>query len=558
METNLYVLIAVGLGSSVVTYGITYLLHKRKVDEYSNLQEAIQSTGQILDCLKQDRVTLHQQVATQTKQAEETLIELKTRVEEKKASVDSQLMDLNKLESEAAEKQKELTTTLRQAEEAASQKRSALIASVRQTEEALEQKKRELEEVEQRTNDLVALEARASDIAASLKEDTTKRDALREELEALEDNLQDLKSELDLYTRIEDFVGFGIFETPEYLHEMPERYEAEIRRVRERQRELIMNGEAVELAEDIEINGSSKTGSAVLSGQAKLILRAFNIECDILIEKLNPGNFDRTLERIEKVAEGLEKTSVSLATGITLPFIDLKFEECRLVYEYKLKKAEKDEEQRLIREQMREEQKAIREYQKAIADAEKEERIYRDLLEKARQKLQTVHQDEKGELEARILVLEVQLKEAEAKEERAKSMAEQTRRGHVYVISNIGSFGEEVYKIGLTRRLDPLDRIRELGDASVPFLFDVHAIIFSEDAPALEAALHQRFHHARVNAVNRRKEFFNVSLDEIRSAALELAGDEIDFRTTVAADEYYETRRLKGDAYDLHRCMGNH
>lgn len=551
METNLYVLIAVGLGSSVVTYGITYLLHKRKVDEYSNLQEAIQSTGQILDGLKQDRETLHQQVATQRKQAEETLMELKTHVEEKKASVDSQLRDLNKLESEAAEKQKELTTTLRQAEEAASQKRSALITAVRQTEEALEQKKRELQEVEQRTNDLVALEARASDIASSLKEDTTKRDVLREELEALEDNLQDLKSELDLYTRIEDFVGFGIFETPEYLHEMPERYEAEIRRVRERQRELIMNGEAVELAEDIEINGSSKTGSAVLSGQAKLILRAFNIECDILIEKLNPGNFDRTLERIEKVAEGLEKTSVSLATGITLPFIDLKFEECRLVYEYKLKKAEKDEEQRLIREQMREEQKAIREYQKAIADAEKEERIYRDLLEKARQKLQTVHQDEKGELEARILVLEAQLKEAEAKEERAKSMAEQTRRGHVYVISNIGSFGEEVYKIGLTRRLDPLDRIRELGDASVPFLFDVHAIIFSEDAPALEAALHQRFHHARVNAVNRRKEFFNVSLDEIRSAAMELAGDEIDFRTTVAADEYYETRRLKGEMHCL-------
>ena len=551
METNLYVLIAVGLGSSVVTYGITYLLHKRKVDEYSNLQEAIQSTGQILDGLKQDRETLHQQVATQRKQAEETLMELKTHVEEKKASVDSQLRDLNKLESEAAEKQKELTTTLRQAEEAASQKRSALITAVRQTEEALEQKKRELQEVEQRTNDLVALEARASDIASSLKEDTTKRDVLREELEALEDNLQDLKSELDLYTRIEDFVGFGIFETPEYLHEMPERYEAEIRRVRERQRELIMNGEAVELAEDIEINGSSKTGSAVLSGQAKLILRAFNIECDILIEKLNPGNFDRTLERIEKVAEGLEKTSVSLATGITLPFIDLKFEECRLVYEYKLKKAEKDEEQRLIREQMREEQKAIREYQKAIADAEKEERIYRDLLEKARQKLQTVHQDEKGELEARILVLEARLKEAEAKEERAKSMAEQTRRGHVYVISNIGSFGEEVYKIGLTRRLDPLDRIRELGDASVPFLFDVHAIIFSEDAPALEAALHQRFHHARVNAVNRRKEFFNVSLDEIRSAAMELAGDEIDFRTTVAADEYYETRRLKGEMHCL-------
>jgi len=375
---------------------------------------------------------------------------------------------------------------------------------------------------------------------------------LREEFEALEDNLQDLKSEIDLYTRIEDFVAFGIFETPEYLHEMPERYEAEIRGVRERQRELITNDEAVELAEDIEINGSSKTGSAVLSGQAKLILRAFNIECDYLVGKLNPGNFDRTLERIEKLAEGLEKTSVSLATGITLPYMDLKFEECRLVYEYKLKKAEKDEEQRLIREQMREEQKAIREYEKAVAEAEKEERIYRDLLEKAREKLQTTHEDEKGELESKILVLEAQLKEAEAKEERAKSMAEQTRRGHVYVISNIGSFGDEVYKIGLTRRLEPLDRVRELGDASVPFRFDVHAIILSEDAPALEAALHQRFNHARVNAVNRRKEFFRVSLDEIRVAALELAGDEIDFRTTAVAEEYYETRRLQGEAHSLH------
>lgn len=552
MDTNLFVLISVGLGSSALTYGIAYLLHKRKVDEYSTLKEAIQRTGQLVEGLKQECVTLHQQVGTQTKQAEETLLELKTRVEKKKADVDRELRALDKVESDAAEKQEELTTALRQAEESAAQKRNTLTTAIQQTEEALEQKKRELEEVKQRTSSLVELEARASDIATSLETNTTKRDALREEFEALEDNLQDLKSEIDLYARIEDFVAFGIFETPEYLHEMPERYEAEIRGVRERQRELITNGEAVELAEDIEINGSSKTGSAVLSGQAKLILRAFNIECDYLVGKLNPGNFDRTLERIEKLAEGLEKTSVSLVTGITLPYMDLKFEECRLVYEYKLKKGEKDEEQRLIREQMREEQKALREYEKAVAEAEKEERIYRDLLEKAREKLQAAHEDEKGEFESKILVLEAQLKEAEAKEERAKSMAEQTRRGHVYVISNIGSFGDEVYKIGLTRRLEPLDRVRELGDASVPFLFDVHAIIFSEDAPALEAALHQRFNHARVNAVNRRKEFFRVSLEEIRAATLELAGDEIDFQTTAVAEEYYESRRLQGEAHNLH------
>jgi len=161
MDTNLFVLISAGLGSSALTYGVAYLLHKRKVDEYRSLKEAIQGAGQLIEGLKQERVTLHQQVATQTKQAEETLLELKTRVEKKKAVVDRELRALDKIESDAAEKQEERTTALRQAEEAAAQKRNALTTAIQQTEEALEQKKRKLEEVEQRTSSLVALEARA-------------------------------------------------------------------------------------------------------------------------------------------------------------------------------------------------------------------------------------------------------------------------------------------------------------------------------------------------------------------------------------------------------------
>ncbi|WP_210403032.1 GIY-YIG nuclease family protein [Thalassospira sp. MCCC 1A01428] len=124
-------------------------------------------------------------------------------------------------------------------------------------------------------------------------------------------------------------------------------------------------------------------------------------------------------------------------------------------------------------------------------------------------------------------------------------MAEQTRKGHVYIISNIGSFGENVYKIGLTRRLDPMDRVKELGDASVPFPFDVHAIIYYDDAPALEAALHREFSHSRVNAVNLRKEFFRVDLDKIRAATNKLTEREAEFRTTIVAEEYYETKRLQ-------------
>ena len=126
-------------------------------------------------------------------------------------------------------------------------------------------------------------------------------------------------------------------------------------------------------------------------------------------------------------------------------------------------------------------------------------------------------------------------------------MAEQTKRGHVYIISNIGSFGDDVYKIGLTRRLDPMERVKELGDASVPFAFDVHAMIFSENAPSLEKELHHAFRHSRVNAINYRKEFFNVTLDDIRQKAEEISDNTIDFKMTALAEEYYESKRLRSN-----------
>ena len=124
-------------------------------------------------------------------------------------------------------------------------------------------------------------------------------------------------------------------------------------------------------------------------------------------------------------------------------------------------------------------------------------------------------------------------------------MAEQTKRGHVYIISNIGSFGEDVYKIGLTRRLEPLDRVKELGGASVPFSFDVHAMIYSEDAPALETKLHREFSHFRVNQVKLRKEFFRVNLLDIKEKATEITGNELDFKVTALAEDYYESLKLQ-------------
>ena len=143
-------------------------------------------------------------------------------------------------------------------------------------------------------------------------------------------------------------------------------------------------------------------------------------------------------------------------------------------------------------------------------------------------------------LHAKITELEARIAEAQRNKERAKSMAEQTRRGHVYIISNIGSFGNNIYKIGMTRRLDPMDRIRELGNASVPFPFDVHAIIFSEDAPSLERELHRAFEQKRVNKINPRKEFFNVTLQEIEKLVRK-NGSNIEFIKTAEAKDYRET-----------------
>ena len=434
---------------------------------------------------------------------------------------------------------------------------AALQKVYEETANSLNRCKHDLSIVEGRTKELVELEGRAKQIHDLLNNGDNRLEALKAEIEqktadgeAMAGEIQQLKSELDLYSRLMDFVDFGIYEEPEYLHETSERYKVEIKRVRDEQKKLIKDKKAIDLPKDIDVEGSSQKGSSILAGQAKMMLRAFNLECDVLIEKVNPSSFDRTLERIEKAADTLENTAISLMCGISTKYVELKFTECRLYYEYKVKKAEEQEEQRLIREQMREEEKARREYERAVAEAEKEERMYEQLLAKARESFHDAEGNARVELEAKIQLLEAQLEEAHEKEARAKSMAEQTRRGHVYIISNIGSFGDEVYKIGLTRRLEPLDRVKELGDASVPFPFDVHAIIYNDDAPAMEASLHKKFTHSRVNVVNRRKEFFRVSLDDIRSAVDEISDNEVDFRMTALAEEYHESRRLLGSGSD--------
>lgn len=358
------------------------------------------------------------------------------------------------------------------------------------------------------------------------------------------EKLQNLQSKIDLYSRIDEFIEYGFFENPQFLYETSERFTVEIRNIREKQKILIRNNQAVTGPENPYLGNFHILGKAS-NEQKKLVLRSFNIECDFLISKVSPANFERTIKRIVDIANSLEKQMIDLRFGISEEYISLKIEECKLQYQYALLKKEEIEEQRRIKEQIREEQRAQKEYEREILLAEHEEKTYKKLLERAIEDAKYAQGKELEQAKLQVKHLKIQLAEAIKKAERAKSMAEQTKQGHVYIISNIGSFGEDIYKIGLTRRLDPMERVRELGDASVPFSFDVHAMIASEDAPALERALHKAFDDKRVNAVNFRKEFFHITLQEIYNKTIELTGKDNDFIMTVLAEEYYQTQRLR-------------
>jgi len=193
----------------------------------------------------------------------------------------------------------------------------------------------------------------------------------------------------------------------------------------------------------------------------------------------------------------------------------LKINELRLTYELQEKIKQEKDEQKKIQDEMREEEKARRELERAKSEAEREEQRSQRALEKAREDILKAKGERFEELTKRISLLEADLIKAQEQKERAISQAQITKSGHVYIISNIGSFGENMYKIGMTRRLEPMDRVKELGDASVPFEFDVHAMVYSENAPELERRLQTEFAGRRVNLVNPRKEYFYVSLDEI-------------------------------------------
>ena len=277
----------------------------------------------------------------------------------------------------------------------------------------------------------------------------------------------------------------------------------------------------------------------------RFVIDAFNGRVDAILSTVRHNNHGTLEQQIRDAFSLVNLNGQAFRNARILPaYLDARLAELKWAVVAQELKLKEREEQREIQERMREEEKARRDYERAMQEAAREEATIKQAMEKARAEAEHATAQERGKFEAQLAELSQRLTEAEAKNQRALSMAQQTRSGHVYIISNIGSFGDEVFKIGMTRRLEPLDRVKELGDASVPFSFDVHAMIRSEDAPSLERLLHGKFDDLRINKVNYRKEFFRLPLERIRTFAAE-KGLDVTFTMAAEAREYRETLALQ-------------
>lgn len=375
------------------------------------------------------------------------------------------------------------------------------------------------------------------------KDITTQKQKFESDYTKAKEVFDALKKDLSLYQENIENLEYGIYEAS-FSFDSSEKFKESIREVRNEQKMLIRNKKACDFR-TVEFNGSVSKGSQMTNKQIKITLKAFNAQCDALIASVNWNNANRYIERIKKEVEQLNRMNEWLNIRISAEYINLKISELQLTQEYRERKHLEREIAREERAQLREEERAKREYEEEIKKAEKERKLFEKAIEEAKKQLGLVSVEDLKILEEKISDLESKLNEAKERAERAISMAQVTKRGHIYVISNIGSFGEGIYKIGMTRRLDPIDRVNELGDASVPFKFDVHAIIKSDNAPDLEKQLHNHFDHLRVNKINTRREYFRVTLNEIEDFLKENIEEEYDLVILPEAKEYRETKHIE-------------
>ena len=402
------------------------------------------------------------------------------------------------------------------------------------------------------------LDAQARHIQEALPALQAKEQELQEQRARLEEgkSLQELRHELDAKARhIQDDLR-ALKAKEQVLQEQGARLEEELQSQVVSYKEL-QNENAVlkHDLQNIDVNLrklqldrelQQQTQETLDQRSKELGTRYLNENIKWISASLTPNNFVSCKERLQKVIERCRGIGFDIAPEEEGTWVA----DLREQFEKAVRAAFEREEQARIRAQIREEQRLEKEIDRELKQLERERAAIQAALEKALADAKDEHSEEVQRLKARLA-------EAEEKSQRAVSRAQMTKSGHVYVISNIGSFGEGVYKIGVTRRLEPMDRVKELGNASVPFPFDVHMMISSDDAPALENTLHRMLHKSRLNKVNLRKEFFRSEIDTIRQA-VETHHGEVQYVADAEALEYRQSLTISDEDADFIESVYDH
>ena len=442
------------------------------------------------------------------------------------------------------------------------QKEADLKLSVKQMQpleldKEITKKTKELDKLKaESTKELIDLRARKTkelnDILKTKQEDIEKLNAdidkkiqkvteQNKQISNLDKKIKDLNSQLVNVSDEIMYEDYGLYK-PRYDFANSSAYKGKLSEVRSNQKEMIKNGDAGTIFNPMTLDGSEAKGRSMQKKNIKQLVRSFNGECEAAINKVTKSNIEMIEKRITRSFEQLNKLNESNGVRLTANYLDSKLDEAHIALEYALKKEQEKELLREQRQREKEERQAQREYAQERAKYEKDETHFQQAKDLLQNKINNSKSDVEIEsLKRKLADLQDKISDIQAKKVKLSDRAENPTAGYVYIISNIGSFGQNVYKIGVTRRLDPMDRINELSSASVPFKFDVHALIFTDDAYKLETELHEYFDKERVNKVNKRKEFFRLNIDEIKQILSKHKELTFDFHEIPDAPEYRDT-----------------
>lgn len=363
-------------------------------------------------------------------------------------------------------------------------------------------------------------------------------------ISSLQTQIAELETQVIIFQNEALYQSFGIYQ-PQYNLQNSEEYKNRLEIERNNQKLMIAHGTAISGRQDWLVNNSKSEGKKMIADMQKLLLRAFNNECDEAIGKVRYSNMEQSIKRIRLSYESVSKLGRVMNLSISEAYYASKIRELRIAFEYAQKKQEEKEAQRQLREQERENRIVQREIEEQRRKLEKEQTHYENALTLLVQQMETASDEAKEEIRQKIENANMTLQDISKAIADVDYRAANQRAGYVYIISNIGSFGENVYKIGMTRRLDPSERVYELSGASVPFNFDIHAMIFTDDAPGLEAALHRAFENRKINMVNHRREFFYATPEEIKSIIRQNFTKAFDFIDDPEAEQYRVSQKMK-------------